>query len=74
MSLEGLGLNLGFGQVVALLALLVGVASVGLRMSGYVNRRVGLATFWVAVAGIAGIILKWPWPPSQQQAAALVAV
>lgn len=49
---------------VFVVTLLLGVASVGLRMSGYINRAAGLTLFGVAVAGMAAVVAWWRWPLS----------
>ena len=57
-------------QIVMFLAtLLLGIASVGLRMSGYINRRVGLAIFSAAIVGMVAVVVWWRWPLSKVEAA-----
>lgn len=63
MSLEELGLTPG--QVsLFLVNFLLGVAALGLKMSGYLNKIAGLTIFWLSVAGMVAVLLWWRWPLS----------
>lgn len=71
MSLEELGLTPGHLMLGAVSACLTLVA-VGLRMSGYTNRIVGLALLWTGVSGLGATLLWWLWPLSSGKAALLL--
>lgn len=50
------------------LAFSLSVVAVGLRMSGYLNRTLGLVLVWVGASGMLATVVWWRWPLSLLEA------